>query len=63
MGPLSTSFFPGEPPQGIKSESQIKDGFEIIEYETGAVTRQVIDNDITYSMPEFRVYHVRDRKS
>lgn len=55
--------FPGEPPQGIKLERRVKDGFEIIEFETGAVTRQVIDNDITYSMPEFVTYDVRDRKS
>lgn len=28
--------------------------------ETGARTRQVIDNDITYSMPDFQRFHVRD---
>jgi len=61
--PIYLDFFPGELPRGIKSEKRIEDGYEIIEYETGAITRQVIDNDDIYSMPEFRVYDVRDRKS
>jgi len=62
-GPLEIDFFPGEPPRGIKTEKRIEGEWEIIESETGALTRQVIDNDITYSMPEFIVYDVRDRKS
>ena len=37
------------PGPGIKSERRIEGEFEIIEYETGARTRQVIDNDNTYS--------------
>lgn len=37
--------------------------YEIIESESGAVTRQLIDNDSTYSMPEFIEYAVRDRDS
>jgi hypothetical protein len=48
---------------GVRSTSRIEDGFEIIEYETGARTRQVIDNEITYSMPDFQKFHVRDRDS
>lgn len=48
---------------GIRSESRIEDGFEIVEYETGARTRQVIDNEMTYSMPDFQEFHVRDRAS
>jgi hypothetical protein len=62
-GPLYPDFFPAEPPRGIRSEHRAEGGFELIEYETGAVTRQVPENDITYSMPDFRVYHVRDRAS
>ena len=46
---------------GIKSESRIEGEFEIIEYETGAVTRQVVNNDMAYCMPEFVEFHVRDR--
>lgn len=48
---------------GIRSTSRAEDGFEIIEYETGARTRQVLDNAITYSMPDFQVFDVRDRAS
>ncbi len=62
-GPLTLDFFPAERAKGIASESRVQGEFEIIEYETGARTRQVIDNDITYSMPDFQVYHVRDRAS
>ena len=62
-GPIGPGFFPGEPARGIASEKRIEGDFEIIEYESGARTRQVIDNDITYSMPDFQVYHVRDRDS
>lgn len=51
------------PGPGIRSEKRIEDGFEIIEYETGARTRQVIDNSDTYSMPDFQSFHVHDRKS
>jgi len=62
-GPITPEFFPAEPSPGIANERRIVDGFEIIEYESGARTRQVLDNDITYSMPDFQVYHVRDRAS
>ena len=62
-GPLTLDFFPAEPPRGIASEKRIESGFEIIEHESGARTRQVLDNDITYSMPDFQAYHVRDRAS
>ena len=61
--PMGVGFFPGEPAKGIKSESRIEGDREIIECETGALTSQVIDNDVTYSMPEYIVFHVRDRKS
>jgi hypothetical protein len=62
-GPVEPDFFPAEPARGIESRKTVKDGFEILEYETGARTRQVIDNAVTYSMPDFQVYHVRDRAS
>ena len=63
-GPIFLNFFPsdlGGP--GIKSERRIEGDREIIEYETGALTSQVIENDVTYAMPEFIRYHVTDRKS
>jgi hypothetical protein len=49
--------------EGFKTKRRIENGFEIIESENGAIVRQVIDNNITYSMPEFIRYPVRDRKS
>lgn len=48
---------------GISSTKTVKDGFEYIEYESGALTKQVINNDITYSMPEYIRHHIRDRES
>ena len=63
-GPMGLGFFPAEPGgPGIRSEKRIEGDREIIEYETGALTSQVIDNDVTYSMPEFIRYHVTDRAS
>lgn len=62
-GPVYIDFFPAQPEKGVKFKKRIVDGYEIIEDETGAITRQVIDNEITYSMPEFIRYPVRDRKS
>lgn len=49
--------------EGFRTTRRVEDGFEIIECESGAVTRQVIDNDITYIMPEYVRYPVRDRPS
>ena len=48
---------------GFKTETYIKDGFEYIESESGALTRQVINNDDTYSMPDYIRFDVRDRES
>lgn len=62
-GPIVLDFFPAEPARGIRKKKRIENGFEIVESETGAITRQVIDNDVTYSMPEFVAYDVRDRAS
>lgn len=61
--PLYVHFWPGQSPKGIKSTSNIDGQYEVIEYQTGAITRQLIDNDDAYSMPEFIKYHVRDRQS
>ncbi len=49
--------------QGVKTARREENGYVIIEGEDGSVTREVIDNDNTYSMPEYRVYPVRDRAS
>jgi len=61
--PIDVDFFAGGRAKGIASEKRIEDGFEIIEHATGAITRQVIDNDITYCMPDYVRHHVRDRAS
>ena len=62
-GPIGLDFSLAWGNEGFKTTTRIEDGFEIIESENGAVTRQVLDNDITYSMPEFVRYPVRDRAS
>jgi len=62
-GPIGIDFFPGERATGIKATTRVENGFEIVEHNTGAITRQVLNNDVTYSMPEFIRYHVRDRES
>jgi len=49
--------------RGFKTTRRVEDGYEIIESESGAVTRQLVDNAITYSMPEYIRYPVRDRAS
>ena len=61
-GPVRAGFLPADSARGFKTTKRTEGKWEIIESETGAVTRQVIDNDITYSMPEFLVYDIRDRK-
>ena len=62
-GCIQPDFFPGEEPEGIKKETRIEGEWEIIESETGALTRQVIDNAVTYSMPDYVRFDVCDRKS
>jgi len=62
-GPIGPGFSVSGGALGIKSTSRIEDGYEIIEDECGAVTRQLVDNSVTYSMPEFIRYPVRDRAS
>ena len=63
-GPIYLDFYPSDKGgPGIASETRVEGDREVIEYETGALTRQVIDNDVTYAMPEYVQYHVRDRAS
>ncbi len=63
LTPLTIDFFPAEAACGIQQKTTRQDQYEIVEYETGAKTRQVLDNENAYSMPEFLAYHVRDRES
>ena len=49
--------------RGFRETRRVEGDYEIIESESGAVTRQVIDNDVTYIMPEYVTYPVRDRES
>jgi hypothetical protein len=62
-GPIECGVWLGRGVEGFKERRRVEGEFEIVESESGAVTRQVIDNDITYSMPEFITYPVRDRAS
>jgi hypothetical protein len=62
-GPIHPDFGLARGARGIKSATRVEGGFEIVESECGALTRQVIDNANTYSMPEFVRYSVRDRRS
>jgi hypothetical protein len=61
--PISMDFHLASGAEGFRATSRIEDGFEIIEFESGEITRQVIDNSNTYSMPEHVRYPVRDRES
>ena len=62
-GPIVLDFSIARGAPGIKSTKRIENGYEVIESEAGAVTRQVLDNNQTYSMPDFVRYPVRDRES
>lgn len=62
-GPIEPDFSLAGGEQGFASTTRIEGEYEIIESEDGSITRQVIHNDITYSMPEFIRYPVRDRAS
>ena len=61
--PLRPDFVAHGPAQGFKSTRKVVGDFEIIESESGAITRQFINNDENYVMPDHEVYPVRDRKS
>lgn len=62
-GPMELDFGIASGAQGFKTTARIEGEFEIVVSESGAITRQVIDNDITYSMPDFVRFPVRDRES
>ncbi len=49
--------------EGFRTTTRREGEFEVIESESGEITRQVIDNANTYSMPQFVRYPVRDRAS
>ncbi|MFC1525962.1 hypothetical protein ACFL6X_04025 [Candidatus Latescibacterota bacterium] len=53
----------GRDAPGVQQESWVEGEFEFIRRETGALTRQVVDNQLVYSMPEFIDFDVRDRAS
>ena len=61
--PVQLDFVAHEPSIGFKTVRRIDGDFEIIESESGAVTRQYIDNDENYVMPEHVGYPIRDRAS
>ena len=61
-GPVYPDFSLALPAKEISCERRIEGAYEILEYETGARTRQLLDNDNQYSMPEFQRYHFYDRK-
>lgn len=61
--PIGLDFSLASDAQGFQTTTRTEGDFEIIESESGAITRQVIDNANTYSMPEFVRYPVRDRAS
>lgn len=63
LTPLTVDFWPGEPAKGIKYDTRREGDFEIIEYETGAMTKQLVDAENSYAMPGFMKYHVTDRQS
>jgi uroporphyrinogen-III decarboxylase len=61
---LRLDFFPADKGgPGIGHTKRIENGYEVLEYESGAIVRQVVNNDDEYSMPEFVRDHVRDRAS
>lgn len=62
--PLEIDFFPGEPgrwPSVV--ESQEEGEYVTLTFDTGKVIRQLKENDVTYSMPDFITYDIRDRES
>ncbi|HBO43808.1 MAG TPA: hypothetical protein DD670_07730 [Planctomycetaceae bacterium] len=63
LSPISASFWACDQPGRVRHVKKVRNGYELIEYETGAVTRQVLNNDDAYSMPSFESHHVRDRQS
>jgi len=62
-GPIGPDFCIASGAEGFRETRRIEGNFEIIESESGAITRQYIENAITYAMPDFVRYPVRDRES
>lgn len=62
-GPIGLDFSLAWGGEGSTSTTREEDGYVVIEGEDGSVTREVIGNADIYSMPEYRVYPVRDRAS
>jgi hypothetical protein len=62
-GPIELDFSFASGAEGIRYERREEAGFVIIEGEDGSLTREVVGNANTYTMPEYRTYPVRDRKS
>lgn len=62
-GPIYPDFSLASGGEGIRSTRREENGYVIIEGEDGSVVRELVDNADTYSMPEYRTYPVRDRKS
>lgn len=60
-GPIYLDFGLAWGAEGIRSTSREENGYVIIEGEDGSVTREVVNNADIYTMPEYRVYPVRDR--
>ena len=61
--PISLDFNLAWGEDGFKTTSRIENGYEIVESESGEITRQVLDNSVIYSMPDFTRFAVRDRPS
>ena len=44
LTPITIDFWPSQPCPGIQSKKTKQGNYELVEYNTGAVTRQVLDN-------------------
>ena len=62
-GPIGIDFGLAGGAKGFESTWKVEGEHVIIEEESGAITRELLDNSITYIMPEFIRYAVRDRES
>jgi len=62
-GPIGPDFSLARGERGFETSTRRENGYDVIESENGSITRQLVDNSITYSMPEFIRYPVRDRES
>ncbi|MBS3763825.1 MAG: hypothetical protein KGZ25_11045, partial [Planctomycetes bacterium] len=62
-GPVGLDFSLAWGQEGFRTTERREGEYLVIESENGSVTRQLVDNADTYSMPEYRVYPVRDRAS